>query len=70
MVQNSIGELPKHNHNVRLSGAALEQGTTYSRISSTGDLDTNGNLTENVGSNLKHNNLAPYVTVYIWRRII
>ena len=74
----SIGELPSHKHtgldidgvyifgwdNGSLAGFDFLKNTTH------GDKTANRITTGNTGSNLKHNNLSPYLTVFIWCRIL
>ena len=68
----TINEMPSHNHPVHLSG------TAYSNITSNvdwlyessyriyGGEDVAGS---NVGGNQAHNNMPPYLAVYVWKRV-
>lgn len=66
----SVGELPSHSHGQVVT--ANDGGTALRRDYSSdgrGGIYAQGVNTESTGSNLPHNNLQPYVTVYRWRRI-
>ena len=79
----TINEIPSHgNHtysgNVNLGKgnfAAYLKSATMTAYGSTGrgwDLHTNDEIAptgRNLGGGASHNNLSPYVTVYIWRRL-
>ena len=63
----TIDEMPSHSHNFSLKywGAAAGNDGHF--------LDINGNktqtyTTEQVGNDNGHNNLQPYITVYMWKR--
>ena len=64
-------ELPKHQHTQRVT-AATNTGTGI-RVDYDDDVANagafeQGVLTGNVGDNTAHNNMPPYLAVYIWRR--
>lgn len=76
----TVGELAKHRHNhyahfqwhsgstntLRYSNTAIG----VSNISGYGHVDTNQVITysEYIGNDAPHNNMPPYLTVYMWKR--
>lgn len=69
----TINEMPAHSHGITTyqGSAQWAQGYIWARAAS----DTNPNNTEwitntsNTGGGQAHNNMPPYITVYMWRRI-
>lgn len=76
----SINEMPSHTHTQRPhdhgTNTSGEAGPTLSgtgrnyRISGSNSLDTSSTTATNdsTGGSQPHNNLQPYITVYMWRR--
>ena len=77
----TIGEMPSHNHN-HPNGAhtffwSNKNGDTYinanviAEVSSTkpGTVAGTNNFTNYSGSGTPHNNMPPYLTVYMWKRV-
>lgn len=67
----TVDEMPKHSHNLPVDknygGAAP---TEYDRINLTsGIVYTTGYASNDTGASQPHNNMPPYLTVYMWRRI-
>lgn len=65
----SISEMPSHNHpikNANVGGGV----TTYNTVKAEDKRGWAGNIyTDNTGGGKAHNNLQPYITVYMWRRV-
>ena len=67
----TVDEMPKHSHNLPVDKQYGEATTTEKdRINlSSGIAYNNGYASNDTGSNQPHNNMPPYLTVYMWRRI-
>ena len=67
----TVDEMPKHSHNLPVDKQYGETTTTErDRINLTsGIVYNNGYASNDTGSNQPHNNMPPYLTVYMWRRI-
>lgn len=68
----TIAEMPSHNHNY------VRQPLWYEELDgTTGALADKSDIanhvlysTQNSGGNMPHNNMSPYITVYMWKRIV
>ena len=67
----TVNEMPKHSHNLPVDKNYGEATTTErDRINlSSGIAYNNGYSANDTGANQPHNNMPPYLTVYMWRRI-
>lgn len=67
----TVNEMPKHSHNLPVDKQYGQATTTeYDRINLTSGIVYNhGYASNETGSNQPHNNMPPYLTVYMWRRI-
>lgn len=67
----TVDEMPKHSHNLPVDKQYGEATTTErDRINLTSGIAyNNGYASNNTGANQPHNNMPPYLTVYMWRRI-
>ena len=63
----TVSEMPAHSHGLRLQGGALSGGSDYSRVAS--NVDPVGGVVGSTGGSQPHNNMPPYLAVYMWRRI-
>ena len=68
-------EMPAHTHNVqvtqRVTGDDAAGGSrvlTANRNITTGTIDITGMTAKSTGGGQSHNNLQPYITVYMWKR--
>lgn len=66
----TVDEMPKHSHNLPVDKQYGEATTTErDRINLTSGIVYNhGYASNETGANQPHNNMPPYLTVYIWRR--
>ena len=67
----TVNEMPKHSHNLPVDKQYGEATTTErDRINLTsGIVYNNGYASNETGASQPHNNMPPYLTVYMWRRI-
>jgi len=63
----TIEEMPSHNHRIPNSGS-LTPGWVGLYRNNASDDDSSG-FVRNVGGDQAHNNMPPYLVVYIWKRI-
>lgn len=61
----TVAEMPSHNHGIApYSGTHAEQ---YNNIK-TGAQNVDSMKTGSAGGNVAHNNMPPYLAVYMWKR--
>lgn len=62
----TIDEMPSHNHGFKRTTSATASGSNFARMASNGDAVTD--LITNTGGGQAHNNMPPYLAVYMWKR--
>ena len=60
----SVLEMPGHNHNSNF----VTGGSGVSGVNTSGSYDATTNGTSSTGGDGAHNNVQPYIVVYMWRR--
>lgn len=63
----TVEELPAHSHGLRLQSGTLSGGSAYSRVAS--GVDPVSGLVGSTGGDKPHNNMPPYLAVYVWQRL-
>lgn len=63
----TVDEMPSHNHNFKATANAIASGSNYSRMASDGK--ETGSVIVAAGGDQPHNNMPPYLTVYMWKRV-
>lgn len=61
----TINEMPEHNHGLAVSGGSSSK---WGASSVQGNTQTDEYAVSSTGQNQPHNNMPPYLTVYMWRR--
>lgn len=67
----TVDEMPRHRHQTNESGRSgnFSSGTGYSTGVSNDYGDSNIMYTTYDGGNQPHNNMPPYLAVYMWKRV-
>ena len=67
----TIDEMPSHSHRFAVyntEGAGWFRETQARGNNNTGEADWKGASTQNIGGGQAHNNMPPYLVVYMWKR--
>lgn len=67
----NLSEIPSHYHDVGMSYDSVKAGTGTTKqflVLTEGQLSPYGYCTDYTGGGNAHNNMPPYLTVYMWRR--
>jgi len=62
----TVDEMPSHSHIYRWGQANVAAGTIYVMYPAGWG---GANLTDAAGGGQAHNNLQPYITCYMWKRV-
>ena len=61
----TINEMPPHTHNISTHGRGTVMGSGFSYVSQGG---WNQYFAQSTGNGEAHNNMPPYLAVYMWKR--
>lgn len=65
----TMDEMPSHQHSFKGAGTTVAGGSNYNRPLNTGTYSSSDTYqTTPRGGNAAHNNMPPYLTVYMWQR--
>lgn len=64
----SVAEMPSHNHNAYLYGGNLASAAGRLLFETAAGQEFYNSI-KSTGGDQPHNNLQPYITVYMWKRI-
>lgn len=63
----TINEMPSHSHNIHVGWGDTGLGAGYARVDANNPKNRWG--VDNSGGGKAHNNLQPYITCYMWKRV-
>lgn len=64
----TVAEMPSHRHSDVMNWRATG-GNVRVEVNGSGYNVLNGGTTGNTGSSVAHNNMPPYLAVYMWQRV-
>lgn len=64
----TVDEMPAHTHRFGYVTEAVASGSDYARIDSR-RTNASGSFNESTGGGKPHNNMPPYLSVYMWKRV-
>lgn len=64
----TVEEMPEHTHRFGYVTEAVAAGDRYARIDS-GRTNASASFNESTGGGKAHNNMPPYLSVYMWKRV-
>lgn len=68
--QLTVNEMPSHNHPIRATWGDAHYNVDFAKQHNSLHLAVDmGDTTYNAGGNQPHNNMPPYLVVYVWKRI-
>lgn len=65
----TIEEIPTHNHPLHFCAGTGPYSSIPTGSGNSEYYATHSNTIQNVGSGLSHNNMPPYIAIYMWKRI-
>ena len=66
----TVNEMPKHAHQVAVPYSYDGNMRTWkAEWTDNAPIPTNGSPTSNTGGDQPHNNMPPYISVYMWKRV-
>lgn len=66
----TVSEMPSHSHNLKIMSGDTAAANTLSYSSIKNRYGGGGSLVQNTGGDQPHNNMPPYLAVYVWQRVV
>lgn len=63
----TVNELPSHTHGIELFASETGDNSCFYTVE--GEISSESQFTTSTGESQPHNNMPPYLTVYMWKRI-